>query len=155
MTKNLMIIFLMIFASGMSGCSLHSGSTYDRSEMGSPEYFKKGVIVSVRDVEIKGTESGAGAVAGATTGGLAGSTLGGNTATRALGALGGAVVGGVVGHVTEEVITSGSAEEFIIQPDEGEPYAIIQVNDEELKAGERVLIMDSGKVRIVRDQSQK
>lgn len=155
MTKILMIIFFMIFSSGMSGCSLHSGSTYDRSEMGSPEYFKKGVIVSVRDVEIKGTESGVGAVAGATTGGLAGSTLGGNTATRALGALGGAVIGGVVGHATEEVITSGSASEFIIQPDEGEPYAVIQVNDEELKAGERVLIMDSGKVRIVRDQSQK
>ena len=28
----------------VSGCSLHSGSTYERSEMGSPEYFKKGVI---------------------------------------------------------------------------------------------------------------
>lgn len=155
MYKKISIFFLMILLSGISGCSLHSGSTYDRSEMGSPEYFKKGVIVSVRDVEIKGTESGAGAVAGATAGGLAGSTLGGNTATRALGALGGAVIGGVVGHATENVITSGDASEFIIQPDEGEPYAIVQVNDEELKAGERVLIMDSGKVRVVRDRSKK
>jgi outer membrane lipoprotein SlyB len=145
--------FLLI-ALVLSGCSLHSGSTYDRSEMGSPEYFKKGVILSVREVEIKGTESGTGAVAGATAGGLAGSTLGGNTATRALGALGGAVVGGVVGHATENVITSGSASEFIVQPDEGEAYAVVQVNDEELKAGERVLIMDSGKVRVVRDQTQ-
>ena len=123
--------------------------------MGSPQYFKKGLIVSVRDVEIKGTESGTGAAAGATVGGLAGSTLGGNTATRALGALGGAVIGGVVGHATENVITSGDASEFIIQPDNGEPYAIVQVNDEELKAGDRVLIMDSGKIRIIRDQSQK
>ncbi|MBC8287360.1 MAG: glycine zipper 2TM domain-containing protein [Nitrospinae bacterium] len=155
MYKKIAVFFLMILLSCLSGCSLHSGSTYDRSEMGSPEYFKKGVIVSVRDVEIKGTESGTGAVAGATAGGLAGSTLGGNTATRALGALGGAVIGGVVGHATENVITSGDASEFIIQPDEGEPYAIVQVNDEELKAGERVLIMDSGKVRVVRDQSKK
>ncbi|MBT5028454.1 MAG: glycine zipper 2TM domain-containing protein [Nitrospinaceae bacterium] len=144
-------LILMLF---VSGCSLHSGSTYERSEMGSPEYFKKGVILSVRDVEIKGTESGGGAVAGATTGGLAGSTIGGNTATRALGALGGAVVGGLLGHATENVITSGSATEFIIQPDEGEPYAVVQVNDEELKQGERVLIMDSGKVRIVRDKTK-
>ncbi|MBT3921473.1 MAG: hypothetical protein HOF21_02755 [Nitrospina sp.] len=144
----LVAVFILI----ISGCSLHSGSTYERSEMGSPEYFKKGIILSVRDVDIKGTESGAGAVAGATAGGLAGSTLGGNTATRALGALGGAVVGGLVGTATEDIITSGSASEFIIQPDEGEPYAVVQVNDEELKAGERVLIMDSGKVRIVRDQ---
>lgn len=155
MYKKVTVFFLLILLLIFSGCSLHSGSTYERSEMGSPEYFKKGVIVSVRDVEIKGTESGAGAVAGATAGGLAGSTLGGNTATRTLGALGGAVIGGIVGHATEDVITSGNASEFIIQPDEGEPYAIVQVNDEELKAGERVLIMDSGKVRIVRDQSKK
>ena len=144
-----LIITLFLF---VSGCSLHSGSTYEQNEMGSPEYFKKGVILSVRDVEIKGTESGAGAVAGAATGGLAGSTLGGSTATQALGALGGAVVGGLLGHATENIITSGSASEFIVQPDEGEPYAIVQVNDEELKPGERILIMDSGKVRIVRDQ---
>jgi outer membrane lipoprotein SlyB len=149
MSINLFIIVLI-----SSGCSLHSGSTYDQSEMGSPEYFKKGVILSVRDVEIKGTESGAGAVAGASVGGLAGSTLGGNTATKALGALGGAVVGGLLGLGTEDLITSGSASEFIIQPDKGEPYAVVQVNDEDLKSGERVLIMDSGKVRIVRDQIQ-
>ena len=150
MGKNLTVFLLMVLV--FSGCSLHSGSTYERSEMGSPEYFKKGVILSVREVEIKGTESGVGAAAGATAGGLAGSTLGGNTATRALGALGGAVVGGLVGHATENLITGGTASEFIIQPDKGEPYAIVQVNDQELKAGERVLIMDSGKVRVVRDQ---
>ena len=145
----------LLLALVFSGCSLHSGSTYERSEMGSPEYFKKGVILSVREVEIKGTGSGVGAAAGATAGGLAGSTLGGNTATRALGALGGAVVGGLVGHATENLITGGTASEFIIQPDKGEPYAIVQVNDQELKAGERVLIMDSGKVRVVRDQIQQ
>jgi len=153
MVKNLTGFLLLVLI--LSGCSLHSGSTYERSEMGSPEYFKKGVILSVREVEIKGTESGAGAVAGATAGGLAGSTLGGNTATRVLGALGGAVVGGLVGHATENLITGGTASEFIIQPDKGEPYAIVQVNDQELKAGERVLIMDSGKVRVVRDQIQQ
>ncbi len=145
-----LILFGFIFIN--FGCSLHSGSTYDQSSMGSPKYFVKGVILSIRDVEIKGTESGAGAVAGAVAGGLAGSTLGGDKALGALGALGGAVVGGLLGHATEDLITSGSATEFIIQPDKGEPYAVIQVNDEELKTGERVLIMDSGKVRIVRDQ---
>ena len=153
MGKILTVFLLMVLV--FSGCSLHSGSTYERSEMGSPEYFKKGVILSVREVEIKGTGSGVGAAAGATAGGLAGSTLGGNTATRALGALGGAVVGGLVGHSTENLITGGTASEFIIQPDKGEPYAIVQVNDQELKAGERVLIMDSGKVRVVRDQIQQ
>jgi outer membrane lipoprotein SlyB len=109
--------------------------------------------LSVRDIKIKGTESGVGAAAGATAGGLAGSTLGGSTATRALGGLGGAVIGGIVGHTTENLITGGDASEFIVQPDAGEPYAIVQMNDEELKAGERILIIESGKLRIVRDKS--
>ncbi|MEK9628935.1 MAG: glycine zipper 2TM domain-containing protein [Nitrospinota bacterium] len=146
-------IFILLVT--LAGCSLHSGSVYDRNEMGNPTSFKKGVILSVRDVTIKGTESGAGAAAGAAAGGLAGSTLGGNTATRALAGLGGAVIGGIVGHTTENAITGGDASEFIVQPDEGEPYSIVQVNDEELKAGERVLIMESGQLRIVRDNTAK
>jgi outer membrane lipoprotein SlyB len=151
MAKNIIPILLLVGI--FSSCSLHSGSTYKRGEMGSPLTFKKGVILSVRDVKIKGTESGVGAAVGATAGGLAGSTLGGSTATRALGGLGGAVIGGIIGHTTENVITGGHASEFIVQSYAGEPYAIVQVNDEELKAGDRILIIESGKLRIVRDNS--
>ena len=79
---NKMLLFLIILEF-LGGCSLHSGSIYERGEMGAPAYFKKGVILSVRDVKIKGRESGAGALAGAAAGGLAGSTLGNNTATKA------------------------------------------------------------------------
>ena len=109
----------------------------------------------MRDVEIKGTESGAGGVSGAIAGGVAGSAIGGDPAIGALGALGGAFFGWVLGHTTEEAVTSGTATEFIIQPDTGEPYAVVQVNDQELQTGERILIMDSGKIRIVRDQIQQ
>ena len=151
MVKNIMPTLLLV--GFFSGCSLHSGSTYERGVLGVPSSFTKGFILSVRDVKIQGTESGVGAAAGATAGGLAGSTLGGSTATRALGGLGGAVIGGIVGHTTENLITGGDASEFIVQPDAGEPYAIVQVNNEELKAGERILIIESGKLRIVRDNS--
>ena len=147
------VIPIMLLLGFLSGCSLHSGSAYEQVEMGAPAYFKKGVILSVRDIKIKGKESGVGAVAGAATGGLAGSTLGDNTATRALGALGGAVVGGLVGNTAEKLITGGNASEFIVQPDKGEPYSLVQVNDEGLKPGERVLIIESEKLRIVRDNT--
>ena len=147
-----MLPFLFFFGF-VVGCSLHSGSIYERGEMGAPAYFKKGVILSVRDVKIKGRESGVGALAGAAAGGLAGSTLGDNTATKALGGLGGAVIGGIVGNTTENLITGGNASEFIIQPDKGESYSLVQVNDENLKVGERVLIMESDKLRIVRDNT--
>ena len=147
------VISFILLLGFLSGCSLHSGSAYEQGEMGEPAYFKKGVILSVRDIKIKGKESGVGAVAGAATGGLAGSTLGDNTATRALGALGGAVVGGLVGNTAEKLITGGNASEFIVQPDKGEPYSLVQVNDENLRVGDRVLIMESEKLRIVRDNT--
>ena len=77
-------VLFLIFISLLASCSLrsgYSGSTYEQGELGNPTYLKKGVILSVRDVKIKGTESPVGAVAGATAGGLSGSTLGGNTST--------------------------------------------------------------------------
>jgi hypothetical protein len=47
----------------------------------------------------------------------------------------------------------GDASEFIIQPDVGESFTLIQVNDEELKAGDRVLIINSDKIRVTKDQT--
>jgi len=162
---NKISIFFLILLGILSGCSqrsVHSGSVYGSQEMGSPAYIKKGTILSIRDVVIKDTESrfipGVGAAAGAATGGLVGSTLGKTTATRALGGLGGAVVGGIVGHKVDNIVRGtwdGEASEFIVQPDKGDPYSIVQINKEELKVGERVLIIESGKLRIVRDNTSK
>mgnify|MGYP004299783139 CR=1 FL=1 len=128
MRKKLILSFLATLIFLQTNCSLHSGSIYDREEMGQPQNFSKGVIVSVRDVSIKGTQSGVGAVSGA-------------------------VVGGLVGAKAEEIVMGNNASEFIIQPDIGEPFTFVQVNEEKLKAGERVLIINSDKIRIVRDQA--
>jgi outer membrane lipoprotein SlyB len=121
--------------------------------MGQPQSFSKGVIVSVRDVPIKGTQSGVGAISGAVAGGLAGSKVSGDQTIGAIGAIGGAVIGGLVGAKAEEMVMSSNASEFIIQPDVGEPFTLVQINEEKLKPGERVLIINSDKIRIVRDQS--
>jgi outer membrane lipoprotein SlyB len=145
----LTILFLQI------GCSLHSGSAYDRGEMGQPQSFSKGVIISERNVTVKGTESGVGAVSGALMGGLGGSTVSNDGPISAIGAIGGAIVGGIVGSKAEELIMKGAASEFIIQPDTGEPFTLIQVNDEKLKAGDRVLIINSDKIRVTKDQTKK
>ena len=155
MPKRFVLPFLSILIFLQTSCSLHSGSTYDRGEMGQPQSFSKGIIISERNVTVKGTESGAGAVSGAVLGGLGGSKVSDDGPISAIGAIGGAIVGGIVGAKAEELIMKGEASEFIIQPDTGEPFTLIQVNDERLKAGDRVLIINSDKIRVTKDQTQK
>ena len=72
----------------------------------------------------------------------------------AIGAIGGAIVGGMVGAKAEELIMRDNASEFIIQPDVGEPFTLIQVNDEKLKTGDRVLIINSDKIRVTKYSTQ-
>ena len=153
MRKNFILLFIATLILSQTNCTLHSGSIYDREEMGQPQNFGKGVIVSVRDVSIKGTQSGVGAISGAVAGGLAGSKVSEDQTISAIGAIGGAVVGGLVGAKAEELIMKGNASEFVIQPDVGELFMSIQVNEEGLKTGERIIIINSDKIRIVRDQA--
>jgi len=155
MSKKYLLFFLSILIFFQTNCSLHSGSTYEREEMGQPQSFSKGVIISERNVTVKGTESGVGAVSGALMGGLGGSTVSDNGPISAIGAIGGAIIGGMVGAQAEELIMKNEASEFIIQPDTGEPFTLIQVNDEKLKAGDRVLIINSDKIRVTKDQTQE
>jgi len=155
MHKFFIYLFLSALIFLQTNCSLHSGSIYDREEMGQPQSFIKGVIISVRDVSIKGTQSGVGIVSGAVAGGLAGSKVSGDQTKSAIGAIGGAIVGGLVGAKAEELVMQDNASEFVIQPDIGEPFISIQVNEENLRSGERVMIINSDKMRIVRDQTSK
>ena len=155
MPNKLILPYLLIIILLQIGCSLHSGSTYDRGEMGQPQSFSKGTIISERNVTVKGTESGVGAVSGAVLGGLGGSTVSDDGPISAIGAIGGAIVGGMVGAKAEELIMRDNASEFIIQPDVGDPFTLIQVNDEKLKTGDRVLIINSDKIRVTKDNTQK
>jgi outer membrane lipoprotein SlyB len=127
---------------------------YDRAEMGQPQSFGKGIIISERNVTVKGTESGIGAVSGAVMGGLGGSQVSEDGAISAIGAIGGAIVGGMVGAKAEELIMRDNASEFIFQPDVGDPFTLIQINDEKLKTGDRVLIINSDKIRVTKDSTQ-
>ena len=155
MSRKYVLPFLLLLIFLQTSCSLHSGSTYDREEMGQPQNFSKGVIISERNVTVKGTESGVGAVSGAVLGGLGGSTVSDDGPISAIGAIGGAIVGGMVGAKAEELIMRDNASEFIIQPDVGDPFTLIQINDEKLKTGDRVLIINSDKIRVTKDNAQK
>ena len=102
-------------------------------------------------MSVKGTQSGVGVVSGSVAGRLAGSKVSGDQTKSAIGA----IVGGLVGAKAEELVMQDNASEFVIQPDIGEPFISIQVNEENLRSGERVMIINSDKIRIVRDQTSK
>ena len=54
----------------------------------------------------------------------------------------------------KEVDVRSFATEFVIEPDGGETFMFVQYNEEQLKAGERILLLkEKNKIRIVRDRA--
>ena len=54
----------------------------------------------------------------------------------------------------KEVDVRSFATEFVIEPDGSETFIFVQYNEEQLKAGERILLLkENNKIRIVRDRS--
>ena len=147
---------IVVLGPALHACApVHSGSTYDRSELGSAGSVRKGEIVSVREVKVAGTESGLGASAGAIAGGTAGSRINGGTAANVIGAVGGAVIGGLVGAAMEQAVTGTTAKEFIVERNDGQRFVVVQVDEEGLEANDRVLILESGSIRITRDTTAR
>ena len=154
MPKSLKIILTFaVLQISLGGCAVHSGSSYTRPEMGRAATVMKGVILALRDVQISGTNSGIGAGAGAGAGAIGGATAGGDAPGAAVGAIAGAVVGGVVGAVSEDALTRAGAVEFIIKQGNGQTVAVVQTNEENLAVGDKVLILRSKKIRIIKDNT--
>jgi outer membrane lipoprotein SlyB len=130
----------------LSACaSSQSGSVYNRDGVQQQQTVKTGIIESVRIVEIEGTRTPIGTVAGTIIGGIAGSSAGGGRGSQILASLG-AVIGGLLGAATEEAITKKEGLELTVQIDGGELVAIVQENDENnpFKAGDTVRLVESG-----------
>ena len=100
-----------------------SNTVYGVDALGQPKSFKKGKIISARDVQIQWQEPEK------------------DTAGKETG---------------KEVDVRSFATEFVIEPDDSETFIFVQYNEEELKAGERILLLkENNKIRIVRDRSAR
>ncbi len=100
MRISLFIIF-MILAAFLSGCaSSRSGEVYSRDQARQAQSLQLGTVEFVKNVQIEGTQSGVGTVAGGVAGGVAGSTIG-HGAGSTLASVGGAIVGSLAGNVGE------------------------------------------------------
>jgi outer membrane lipoprotein SlyB len=111
-------------------------------------HVRMGIVDSVRNVLIEGTQSGVGAVAGGVVGGVAGSNVGQGRGST-VGSVLGAVLGGVAGQAIEEKVSKKDGLEITIKLDSGQIIAVTQEADEQFHAGERVRVLSgSGVTRV-------
>ena len=146
------LIALLATASMLTGCASNlGGDAYSRDEARREMHVEFATVDSVRPVQIEGTKTAIGSVAGAAIGGVAGSSVGGGKSST-VGAVVGTVVGGVAGSAIEEVATRRQGMEITVKLENGQYRAIVQQDEgENFQPGERVrLIKGSRATRVTR-----
>lgn len=137
----------------LSGCASNlSGSTYSRADARAVQTVRMGTIESLRPVQIEGTRTPIGAIAGAAVGGIAGSGIGGGRGSSIATVLGG-VAGGMAGAAAEEGLTRSQGVEIVVREDDGATRAYVQAVDANqlFAVGDRVRISSvNGASRVVR-----
>jgi len=144
-------VALTLFAFIAAGCaSSMSGDVYSRDQARKVQTVEEGEVIMVREVQIEGTKSGVGAIAGGIMGYAVGSAIGGgsgNTIARAAGTIGGAAAGAGV----EEAATRQAGLEITVRLDSGEVVSIVQAADREFRVGDEVKVLrrPGGEARVV------
>ena len=116
----------------LGGCASNlNGSTYSRADARAVQTVRLGTIESLRPVQIEGTRTPIGALAGAAVGGVA---------------------GGMAGAAAEEGLTRRQGVEITVREDDGSLRAYVQEVDpaQPLRLGDRVRITTvNGASRVV------
>lgn len=139
------LLLTALFASAalLSGCASNlSGSSYSRADARAVQSVRMGTIESLRPVQIEGTKTPIGILAGAAVGGIAGNSIGGGRGKAITTILGG-VAGGAAGSAVEEGITRTQGVEIVVREDDGGTRAYVQAVDanQQFRIGDRVRIM--------------
>ena len=144
-------VLVSVMVAMTAGCSTTSPDVVPAGEAQRLAKVQDAVVLSVRDVVVDGTQSGAGAVAGAVVGGIGGASISGNRRAEAAGGVLGAVVGGVVGNAVERLGTREEALEILLQLSTGERRSVIQAKGKEtFNPGDAVILVTEGaKVRVI------
>lgn len=138
------LLLTALFASAalLSGCASNlSGSSYSRADARSVQNVRMGTIESLRPVQIEGTKTPIGTLAGTAIGGIAGNSIGGGRGKAITTILGG-VAGGAAGSAVEEGITRTQGVEIVVREDDGGTRAYVQaVDSQQFRVGDRVRIL--------------
>lgn len=143
--KLILFISLCLVAGSalLTSCaSSRSAQVYSRDQARQEMRVNYGTVREVRNVQLEGTKSGVGTIAGGVTGGVLGSMVGGGRG-QVVGAVLGALGGAAGGSLAEEAVTKKDALEITVELDTGEVLAVVQEADMQFYAGERVRLLRS------------
>ena len=139
-----LVLFTVLSAAVLAGCaSSRSGGVYDRGSARVAYTVQMGVVESVRNVTLEGTNSGVGAAGGAVVGGVAGSHAGRGSG-QVVGAVIGSILGGLAGSAIERNTTQKNGLEITVKLDTGKLLAVVQETDELFRTGDRVRVLSNG-----------
>lgn len=130
----------------LTSCATPSQNVYDFREAGQSTIVEFGTVIKARDIQIRGENSGVGALAGGVAGAGIGSNVG-NGDGQVYGAIGGAIVGAVAGGLAEQALQNKRGVEYTIVTEHKKILTIPQYikKDERVFAkGDRVMVQTSG-----------
>lgn len=160
--KNFSILFSLMGALPLlfMGCARNiSPNTYHSASVGEAAFSYQGVIISIRNVEVKEAERLQDNYTGATLGALGGGLLAGSTIGKGYGSVAaagvGAIAGGVGGAYLQDYLGTQGGIEYTIRLTNGQVRTVVQGPENPLAVGQRVLLIDSkeGRARVVPDSS--
>jgi outer membrane lipoprotein SlyB len=132
--------FAMVLLLAVGCASSRSGKVYSRDQARQTQTVYLGTVERVEWVQIEGTKTPLGVIAGAAVGGVLGSSIGHGWGSVIAGTAG-AVAGGMAGAAVEEEVTKKDGIEITVTLDSGETIAIVQEADEAFRVGDRVRIL--------------
>lgn len=143
--KIIAVAMISIFA--VSGCAQRqSQNVYKHDEVGKATAVTFGTVVSSRQVDITGENTGTGALVGAAAGAGVGSYIGeGSGNAWAIGA--GLLAGAIAGAVAEQAMSDRTGVEYVVLLESGVVLTVVQdIGKQEsvLQPGLRVMVQNTG-----------
>ncbi len=126
-----------------TGCARSlSGEVYSRDQAQKAQTLRMGTVEAVKLVQIEGTKSPVGAIAGGAMGAALGSTIGGGSG-QTVATVAGGIAGAAAGAKIEEEVTKQQGVEITLRMDSGETIVVVQAADVSFQPGERVRVVAS------------
>lgn len=147
MSKTLCFAAAMAVAFTLGGCARNqSQNVYRYDEVGQATAVSFGTVISSRQVDIVGKNTGAGALVGAAAGAGAGSYIG-NGSGSAWAAGAGLLIGAVAGAAAEQAAADRTGIEYVVTLETGVTLTVTQdigKGEVVIPSGTRVMVQNTG-----------